>query len=528
MYVWKNRTGNPTLPLRVPVGRLTYKNNTTGMRLNTGTVQISKGVYGTVNAFYNATGSNAYARKQSINTAADFGNEVRIMRKIHSIVPYAVPKITSSNTNKNVILQYIKGGDLTTWLNKTNILESDIYLIIIQVLTVLQKIAQKDPSFRHNDLHCGNILIDDDANTPPVNDTGVRIYLTDFGLARDSQIPCTTFEGPNRDEAFSETLKDDYGIYVGNHKMYDAVYFLSYLKTVTKSTTVKGVISSLLKRVKIDPQTRRPLPGFTFKHSYRTLISFFKGLVQKNNTPMNLSSLFKTPRKIAIPKPRAPPRKRILRGINSINFYSRPSGMKLNIKKWIFNPVAYSPKKIPSPPKRKTPSPPNNVKALMKLRSITKTNSTLYSMNLRRMFPRITNKQFKDIIGIVPRKDRKTTPKLNSFATPVKLKSKAIIGTSRFKNKTIKRASPKKLPPRAKVPSPAKFNFVESPFNSKKFNTSNLSTLRPVNIETYFQKKGKTQANAKSEIERIVISKRVEAWEKAQAMLKGQVKITRR
>ena len=56
----------------------------------------------------------------------------------------------------------------------TNLTPTQIRNIVKQVKNILKKIRSKFPLFRHNDLHIGNILLDDQG----------QVRLTDFELTR--------------------------------------------------------------------------------------------------------------------------------------------------------------------------------------------------------------------------------------------------------------------------------------------------------------------------------------------------------
>ncbi len=75
--------------------------------------------------------------------------------------------------------EYAHGGPLKDWLHKmgTKLTDADMARIIRQVVSTLKKIHSKYPEFRHNDLHLGNIFVDDTGSFP-------RIMLADFGLSR--------------------------------------------------------------------------------------------------------------------------------------------------------------------------------------------------------------------------------------------------------------------------------------------------------------------------------------------------------
>lgn len=463
MYVWKNAKGKSVTAPRVKVNRLTSKNNPSGLYLNKGTIQVGKGAHGTVNLYYNVGGRRKYALKQSNE---NMSHEIQLMRKLKKIVPDAIPTVYSNAKNKNLRTNYIPGGSLDSWIEKNNkyLTDEDMSLIIIQVLKILQRIYNVDPTFRHNDLHMGNLLVDDDANKPAPNATGVRIMLTDFGFSRDSEFKNPVFEGiPSN---WSTTLMKEYGIYVGNDKMYDALTFLSSVLTRTKFTHVKRIIRRVLKGIKmvngrLKMVNGRPKYGQKINYSFRDLISLFTPA--KQNVNINASGLFK-----------------------------------------------------------------QNLKEFAKGKKI----SNLAALNLRSMFPNISDAQFLRNVGFIPKKPTKRVNLPKQFITPVRLRNKATLGvpvtrpsTSRMKNvfvgKRQKTEAEKLLTNLFGSPN-------NSPFNQKKFNTANLTKIRPVNVENYVKSKGQPESKAKAIIEGLVRSKRKEAWEKAQEMLKGQVKISRR
>ena len=75
--------------------------------------------------------------------------------------------------------EYAHGGTLKSWLRKMGDRVTDKVMadMIRQIISTLKKIHTKYPEFRHNDLHLGNILVDDTGKK-------VRYLLTDFGLSR--------------------------------------------------------------------------------------------------------------------------------------------------------------------------------------------------------------------------------------------------------------------------------------------------------------------------------------------------------
>ena len=109
--------------------------------------------------------------------------------------------------------EYFNAGSLGNWLTKVNMKNHPnvIKSVIYQVITTLQAINKKYPNFRHNDLHIENIFIDDE------HKNGVRVGIGDFGYA-------TLGNSPVNNE-----YKQNWGVFKGNHKMYDVHLFLNFL-----------------------------------------------------------------------------------------------------------------------------------------------------------------------------------------------------------------------------------------------------------------------------------------------------------
>jgi len=127
--------------------------------------------------------------------------EYNIQKALYKVAPRHIPKpikffdqnlfvpvteFTNRRTNifnysKQMIMytEYAHGGTLKSWLRKMADRVTDKVMadMIRQIISTLKKIHTKYPEFRHNDLHLGNILVDDTGKK-------VRYLLTDFGLSR--------------------------------------------------------------------------------------------------------------------------------------------------------------------------------------------------------------------------------------------------------------------------------------------------------------------------------------------------------
>jgi len=89
------------------------------------------------------------------------------------------PRIFDYNDQFVMYSEYAHGGSLKDWLHKMGrrVTDADMARMIRQVVSTLKKINSRYPEFRHNDVHLGNIFVDDTGAFP-------RLMLADFGLAR--------------------------------------------------------------------------------------------------------------------------------------------------------------------------------------------------------------------------------------------------------------------------------------------------------------------------------------------------------
>ena len=226
MYVFQNRTGKLRLANSVQRKNSFMSENVRrpNFKIVKGRVGVGSGTYGDVYAGYSNMSMRSIRVVKELKGAATGDEEVRICRKIYSLAPRHVIRIVSS-TKRSLELDMYRGGAIGDWLKKVKGMTDNVMrVLILQVLDTLYRIHQKDPSFRHNDLHLGNIFVDDryvqdrgeklhSYKIPPF---GIRLVLADFGLSGDNQYPIR--------ENFP-----DYGIYQGSDEMYDVHLFLNSL-----------------------------------------------------------------------------------------------------------------------------------------------------------------------------------------------------------------------------------------------------------------------------------------------------------
>ena len=127
------------------------------------------------------------------------------------------------NYSKQMVMysEYAHGGTLKSWMRKmgSRITDKAMADMIRQVIGTLRTIHSKYPEFRHNDLHLGNILVDDTGKKP-------RFLLTDFGLSR------LTKRGSN--PVINSGSYRSSGISNTTSSKYDLHYFLNALDSEIK------------------------------------------------------------------------------------------------------------------------------------------------------------------------------------------------------------------------------------------------------------------------------------------------------
>ena len=558
MYIYVNAKGRERLApsVRKNTGFGTVNVVPKNFRVKPGRVQIGKGAEGYIYASYrNRSMKNINVRKEvkTPNAKSKFlqQREYNLTRKIYNIVPKHVVNIRSL-TDKNIVMNLYRGGAIGDWLkeHRDEIDDDVMRLLILQVISTLFKIHRYDSSFRHNDLHLGNVLIDE--RTKPetkfgrytVPDLGISIRLADFGFAFDSQFP------PISDHS-------GYGIYVGNDVLYDVHFFLNslYERIVIRKSgkyplTEKFLIDILGKYAGISNTYvthYRLKKGVKFPHTFNSILDhpYFAVPLSKAKTIMKFNNAQK----------------------KIINIRLTNS----NIKKWGGN---YSPQRRPfnflfksrSPKSPITPYSPASILKLPVRRNLIKRLGLVrgeheYKTRLQTIIKGMNNGKYKPLKNAYNKyygragenkykavvnkfKNRKTKKK----PSPVKYRS----SPSKPKQKSPPKPKPKSSPsphylsyPHVSGPQKYFASFEKpSPSKSKSksppkpketifnyINKSNLKTLRPRNIYNKLVelKHDNPREKTKSIVESIVKVKSTkgEAWEKAKKALQNIAVITR-
>ena len=158
---------------------------------------IGQGEYGKV---YKAKNKNG-----RIVVIKNSGSNLRSERNIAKILSaFNVPAVYGYR--ELLISEFIDGVTFDEYINARG---KDTRALVHKVITNLEKIHKKIPTFRHHDLHLHNVMVM----------KGKDVKLMDFGLA--------TLQGVNNPNI--KTFKQNWGVFPESHHMYDAHLFLNSL-----------------------------------------------------------------------------------------------------------------------------------------------------------------------------------------------------------------------------------------------------------------------------------------------------------
>jgi hypothetical protein len=215
-----------------------------------GVAKIGSGAQGTV---FLASTDKAGKRKVVIKVSATDKHttgkqparaEYDIQKAVYKVVPRHVPKPIEFFTSRNyiplsnfnnrkpsifnydqqqvMVSEYAHGGALKDWMRKmsSRVTEKMMADLVRQVIGTLKKIHSRYPEFRHNDLHLGNVYVDDTGAKP-------RFLIADFGLSR------LTAHGSN--PVVNRSTYRNVGITPYSSYKYDLHFFLNSLREEIKN-----------------------------------------------------------------------------------------------------------------------------------------------------------------------------------------------------------------------------------------------------------------------------------------------------
>jgi hypothetical protein len=199
------------------------------IRTKVGTKKIGEGEYGEV--FFGCVDKECKKDIAIKVQTEPLGIEYKIGKLVSKLGGVNMYALESCKGKHIMYSEYANEGALEDFINKNNRTLRPIHyrFMITQVLYNLYRIHKKYPSFRHSDLHAKNVLVNTDTPTLKINtykignttlkveDVGLNLMLTDYGLSSTRVIKNPTTDG----------LDKDWGISQKSHPMYDTHLFLN-------------------------------------------------------------------------------------------------------------------------------------------------------------------------------------------------------------------------------------------------------------------------------------------------------------
>jgi tRNA A-37 threonylcarbamoyl transferase component Bud32 len=178
--------------------------------------------------------------------------EYKIADKLKGLGVPDMYHFKSCKDGKDVLFfEYIEGQTLNEFLKDS--VSREVYKsIMVQVLYNLYRIQKKFPTFRHHDLHGGNIIIrkvpvkDINISFPgtqyTINNSGVEPVIIDFGFSKITGIKNPLVESEQR---------KNIGIYKNSPKSYDVHYFLITIFSIVNppSNEVQRYVRSFITKL---------------------------------------------------------------------------------------------------------------------------------------------------------------------------------------------------------------------------------------------------------------------------------------
>jgi serine/threonine protein kinase len=170
----KNRVGNALLQLmECSPGQLMY------LKIGRGVKKIGEGAYGAV--FYGCLENKCKTQvvikfsKKSLKSEYEIGKKLAALGVAPRVYRYGH---CAQKKMDFMYYEYASHGSLEDYLKKYRkyLTASDYKAIVYKVFTLLRKIHKKYPSYKHYDLHPGNVLVNKERGK-------MRLLLTDFGLS---------------------------------------------------------------------------------------------------------------------------------------------------------------------------------------------------------------------------------------------------------------------------------------------------------------------------------------------------------
>lgn len=220
------------------------------IKTKVGTKKIGKGEYGEV--FFGCVDKECKKDIAIKVQTEPLGREFRIGKVVSRFGGTKMYAQESCKGKHIMYSEYANSGTLEEYIDKniSKLRPIHFRFIITQVLYNLYRIHKTYPSFRHNDLHANNILVNVDTPTLKiekykignmilnVEDIGLKLLLNDYGLSTMKNIVNPAISG----------LRKEWGIDPKSHTMYDAHLILNAIFLIC--SRIKYKIQTLNKQLK--------------------------------------------------------------------------------------------------------------------------------------------------------------------------------------------------------------------------------------------------------------------------------------
>ena len=272
--------------------------------------RVGGGAYGDV---YKACNTDKCNKPVAVKVSGEsLEAEYKIAKKISDIGSLPIVFGYEKCPEKNIMYsEFIPDGDLKTFIKKSKPSSIEIKKIVVIVLIHLIKISNKDSSFRHHDLHTGNVLITRTVNPIKIKygnlefNTNIIPMLTDLGLS--------TINGVKNPQVDDDPFffKKGYGIFKESNKMYDFHFlinslhdslntvehanFITFARSIFKKDEYLVTDSGKVKNYRLKWDVKHVFPSFDdiLKNSYFSTLKpkkIVKTTNKKYTMPNNMSA----------------------------------------------------------------------------------------------------------------------------------------------------------------------------------------------------------------------------------------------
>jgi len=369
-------------------------------------------------------------------------HEFEIMKKVFDIVPHVtIPYLYKDCKSYGILYtEYANGGDFENLFeNYQRVLtHQQIRTLVFQTLFTVYSIQKQYPTFRHFDLHPGNVFFD--TNFPRTGATkytthsdvkhnfrlpniGIRCLIGDFGLA--------SMSGQLSNNVKSLKYRNNYGVGPNTNKLFDAHFFLMNLydimerQNMSHTGSFRVFIRENFPKEYIPEMSNKVSKGrlrYNVNHNKLPTLQkllddpYFRPfrLIDKGFVPSNITNTYPKKHNVNLFKQFQAKLKPLKIGKRSP---VSPTAYKNKVKK----PVS-PPKKAPSPSKKRTVVPRALIENMQQQANNANKQRILAALKARVA----TKSPVKKVVAVIAPKRKKKMTEVNTFSS-VKVGLKALV-----------------------------------------------------------------------------------------------------